>query len=715
MSAPRLAGFEPSLLQPGRNCWRIARAGRAAALVDAAAYFSALRETLRRARERVLIVGWDIHAFMRLDPDAPESLRDVLFDLATANPALDVRILLWDFTVLYSADRLPFPKAVLDWSMPANVKLALDNRLPMGASHHEKVVAVDDRVAFIGGIDLTEGRWDTPAHAADDSRRVLANGERYGPFHDVQLVVDGEAAAALGELCRARWVSCVRVPLDSTADVSSDPWPESVEPAWSDVDVGLSRTRAAYDGTEDVREVRDLYVDTIASARHYVYIENQYLTADRICDALGARLAEEEGPEIVLVTRAASRSWLEQNTMGIRRRQFVARLRAADTYGRLRVLAPRVPGVAADELKVHAKVMIADDRWVRIGSANLNNRSMGLDSECDALIDCRRERDRGAAAALRNRLLAEHLGTDESEVARAMREHGSIVATITELRGKDRSLVELDEPSSVGDADDLLPELADLEAPLTPPELLDRLVPVARTVPPEQSTKAIVQVALGVTAIVGVALAWRFTGLRELVDPDVASAWLGAVPDGGLGLLAALGIFVGAGLIAFPVTVLIFASALTFGPWLGFTYAVLGTYASAAATFAVGRAVGRRPLERWASRAVASVGKRLARRGVLAIAVLRIVPLAPFTVVNLLAGASPVRWSDYALGTVLGMTPGILILTLMGGQLGRFLREPSVGRFVLLAVLGLGWVGVGVVLHRIAAKLERRGIGGQGR
>ncbi len=118
--------------------------------------------------------------------------------------------------------------------------------------------------------------------------------------------------------------------------------------------------------------------------------------------------------------------------------------------------------------------------------------------------------------------------------------------------------------------------------------------------------------------------------------------------------------------------------------------------------------LGRKPLERWPLSTIATVSRQLARRGVLAITVLRIVPVAPFSVINVLAGASEIRFRDYAIGTVLGMTPGIVVLTALGGQLAVVLRDPSVGDILVFGVLGALWIGLGLALQRFVNRIERK-------
>jgi len=441
-------------------------------LIDAAAYFEALRAALARARRSIFILGWDVHSRVRLGagPDAPE-LAALLDETAERSPALRVYVLDWDYSVLLTGTREVASWLRLDWRSHHRVRFRLDGRHPVGACHHQKLVVVDDSVAFVGGLDLTAGRWDTPEHRAEDPRRVDPSGAPYPPFHDVQLAVDGEAARLLGALARERWrraagrARAVRAPRRN--ERAHDAWPPALAPDFENVAVAIARTEPAYAGRPECREIEALYADSIASARRWIYLENQYLSSRAIGDALCASLARRDGPEILIVAPRQCSGWLEEQTMGLLRHRVVQRLLEADRHGRLRIRYPQLPG---DPLRVnvHAKLMIADDELLRVGSANLSNRSMGFDTECDVQIEA--GGDAGHAhgvVSVLARLLAEHLGCDAATVSRALDETGSLFATVDRLGGGARRLAPLD--VSCGEwADAVLPEhlLTDPEQPI---------------------------------------------------------------------------------------------------------------------------------------------------------------------------------------------------------------------------------------------------------
>jgi phospholipase D1/2 len=284
--------FMPSgLLRKNRNVWRVERAERAAVLIDGAAYFGALRESLLKAQHTVYIVGWDIDSRMRLvgpsckaDDGFPETLAEFLSALVEQRPDLTINLLLWDFSVVYALEREIFPALSLNWKTPDQIRFCLDGHLPLGCSQHQKIVVIDDAVAYSGGLDLTIRRWDTPDHSVANDRRCDPAGQTYRPFHDVQAVVDGAAAKALGELVRERWREA-RCAEPEVPDAASDCWPASVVPDFTDVDIGNARTVPGYDGRDEVREVERLFIDMIDAAERTIYIENQFMTSE-----LGSRL-----------------------------------------------------------------------------------------------------------------------------------------------------------------------------------------------------------------------------------------------------------------------------------------------------------------------------------------------------------------------------------------------------------------------------------------
>jgi phosphatidylserine/phosphatidylglycerophosphate/cardiolipin synthase-like enzyme len=432
-AAPRRP-VRTTILRPGRNCWRVRDAERAAFFVDGADYFRAVRAALICARESVFIVGWDFDHNIRLVPDErpDQTLGALIASLVEARPSLRIRILIWGFSTFYGANHQPALSLSEPWhARLPRVEFVFDGNYPLGASHHEKIVCIDDALAFVGGIDLTAERWDTQAHDMMDPRRIEYDGEPYLPVHDLHMAVDGTAARSVSLLVRRRW----RVATGkraAPATLANDPWPQDMAPSLRGIKVGIARTRPAYGEDEGVREVEALNIDALRSARETIYLETQYLTAQSVGDVLAARLEEADGPEVIVVVTKQSDGLVEQFAMGSNRDRLFRRLKAADRHGRFRPYYAVVPKPDGGEhpIGIHSKLMIVDDRFVRIGSSNFNNRSMGVDTECDLALEAASADDRAAIRSLRDRLLAEHLGTEEHVLAAAIAQNRSVIAAI---------------------------------------------------------------------------------------------------------------------------------------------------------------------------------------------------------------------------------------------------------------------------------------------
>ncbi len=457
------------MLTPGRNCWRIARAQRFALLIDAAACFAAVRAALRQARHSIYILSWDIDSRMRLVPEGagdgwPEPLGDFLHALVAARPALQARLLNWDYTLLYAMEREWLPAYRLGWRTHKRLQFRLDGRHPVGAAHHQKVIVVDDALAFVGGLDLTGARWDTPEHRWQDARRMRSDGEPYEPFHDVQAMVDSHAARTLGDLCRERWRRATGqvLPALDPHVTGANCWPASVPPDLTDLDVGIARTEPAFEGRPAVHEIAQWYLDAIAGARRSLVFENQYFTARLIADALASRLAEQYGPQVLVVSPQKQSGWLEEATMGVLRSRVHRRLQQADVHGRYRLVCPALADDDAGYLNVHSKLCFVDDDALTVGSANLSNRSLACDTECNLCIVAegspeRRERLRQGIAAIRARLLAEHLDLAPQRVREACRPPALLLTAIDALSRPPRCLQAF-EPLAQPEMEALIPQ-----------------------------------------------------------------------------------------------------------------------------------------------------------------------------------------------------------------------------------------------------------------
>ncbi|HEY0301046.1 MAG TPA: TVP38/TMEM64 family protein, partial [Rhizomicrobium sp.] len=210
---------------------------------------------------------------------------------------------------------------------------------------------------------------------------------------------------------------------------------------------------------------------------------------------------------------------------------------------------------------------------------------------------------------------------------------------------------------------------------------------------PARHFSTVLKVVAAGLVIVALALIWQFVPLAK---PTEVRALLASLNDNPLAPVIVVGVFIVGGALMFPVTVLIAASAAAFGPWLGFSYAAVGALLSALTTFMIGAALGKRALRDLLGPRLNRVRQRVARRGIVAVAAIRLVPVAPFTVVNLAAGASAIPLFDYMVGTAIGMLPGLVMISAVGNQFGRIMTAPTAYDLAILAAAVVGWVALSI-------------------
>ena len=283
--------------------------------------------------------------------------------------------------------------------------------------------------------------------------------------------MEGDVARTLGDFGRTRWHQAGGPKLQPCAPQEESPWPQGLVAEFEDVEIGIARTRSHYAEASEVREVEALFVEQIARARRFIYAENQYFASRRVAEAIAQRLAEPDPPEMVLIMPESSSGWLEQAAMDGARTRLVHAVKDKDHAGRFSVWHPYTNG--GTPIYVHSKLLIVDDEILRIGSANMNNRSMGLDSECDVFIDCARPGNahaRSAIMRLRHSLLAEHCGIAEDAVAPLLDRHGSMAAMIAGASTQDKHLRRF-VPHALGEAEKALAD-AEVLDPEQPEQML---------------------------------------------------------------------------------------------------------------------------------------------------------------------------------------------------------------------------------------------------
>ncbi len=700
-------------LKEGENCWRRSRIDKAGFVMSGRDYFLAFRQALLQAERVVYILAWDIAESIELvreegyDDGFPLTLSDFIFAVLDERPELEIYILLWDYSMLYIVERewLPFTK----WRRKDHPRLHLrtDDTIEIGASHHQKVVVVDDSLAFCGGLDLSTWRWDTTDHPAKDSRRTTPKGETYQPYHDVQVACTGTVARDLGDLCRYRWQRATGSKLQRPDSIRTEfPWPACVDVDIESTEVGIAFTYSSYKKYEPASQIRQSYLEVIEAAKEYIYIENQYLSSHELTEALIKRLQTPEGPEVVMIlTREAG--WAEESTMGVLRDRLLEHLIDADRHGRFSVFYPSVADKSGNQSQVyvHAKLLIADNRILFAGSANLSNRSMKVDSEVNLVIA---EQDQTPEIKqILHRLLAIHAHCSEERAAEAVSGNNSLKNAIKEL-GRDNlhRLRKLETGTDsmllkkLGDT-----QLLDPDEPLSPASWMDSII--ADTEKTEKSGRPLhTYVKWAIVLMLAILGGWLVNAFwGELLDKQYVIDLLEGFRSSPLLLPAMVSIFLFGGLIGISINLLLVASTIAVGPWVTLGCGLAGSIVSAMIAFWAGKTFGKSLVREIAPKKQKKISQQLGRPGIFSVAVMRLIPVAPFVVVNLMAGVLKITFSDFFIGTLLGMVPGMLAVVWITSRAERVFYDPQWQHW---AILILSIAALVSLIYFLRTKLVKR-------
>lgn len=420
-----------SILNTKRNCWKIVNIERLSLLFDSCEYFEAFFQLTEKAKRSIIVVGWEVEAkvgLRHLKDSYPDNLRRYFNGLTKRSKKLRVLVSAWKPALYLKFDREFFSPAKWKWQSSPRVKHSLKRAPYVFGSYHEKVTILDHSCAFMGGIDITKHRWDTRSHSIRESDRVDDDGTTYHPTHDLQMVLSGEVVDVLEEFVSTR------VDVEGPSRGKEDLWPAETSPQLEGVRGALART----DGEKKKFEIEAFYLDAIASADDYIYIENQYYSHEKINDALVKKLLEEGGPEVVINLPYNYPGFFERAVFSHARNKALRKLIAADARNRLRVVYPsQKEENEKNYIIVHSKFMAVDDRLFTMGSANLNNRSMSVDQELNICLEAK---DNVEIKKFINdsvsEVLAEHLNIPRERFSLAWSGKGSLVKAIDCHKGK---------------------------------------------------------------------------------------------------------------------------------------------------------------------------------------------------------------------------------------------------------------------------------------
>lgn len=679
-----------SIFQQGENCWVSSKASYAAPLIDCANYYKALHSSIVKAKHSIFIVGWDIDSRIRLirgedeaNSEAPSVISELLAWKAEQNPELKIYLLRWDSSLAFFAQREMWAKEVWDENTPDNVETVLDDTIPMGGSQHQKIVIIDDEVVYSGGMDVSTNRWDTRDHPVESEERDGPDGE-YGPLHDVQAVYSGPVVKEFAELVRWRWLRVAESnPINFREDAKikledgiPDAWPDDYEPWFENVDCALARTIPFMDEVEPVQEVRNMLLDLINQAERVIYIENQFTSRQEIAEALNKRLKTCPDLNVIVVSSYEPKGRFECEAFWASRIEFKKILfkdidpdRVIMTYSSI----TDEQGRSAYK-RIHSKVMTIDEKYLVIGSSNLSNRSMTLDTEIDTVYYGNDEHNSAQIARVRDDLLAEHSGRDVEATAVLLKKDNPARALMTGQLAHGYVLTQVnDEIFTDPSSDNLFRSLSDPEEPLIAMPTMD-----GSSMPVRNPRRRTIMVGLGVLiiAILGGLMFWASQAIPWL-SADSINAFLEESRGTYFALPTVLLVYLVGGILFFPVTVLSIAVAAVFGPIWGPIYGILGALLSSATMFGVGKLLGNAGLKKIGGPKVDAVDQKLKSSGIVGVAAIRMLPIAPFSLVNLVAGISSIGLFQFLMGTFLGMFPPMIAKGLVGDSITQIFRNPS--------------------------------------
>jgi uncharacterized membrane protein YdjX (TVP38/TMEM64 family) len=285
-----------------------------------------------------------------------------------------------------------------------------------------------------------------------------------------------------------------------------------------------------------------------------------------------------------------------------------------------------------------------------------------------------------------------------------MKRRGSIVAAVDHFAKRNRCLTPIED----GDPEEAgygryLEALADPERPIS----YDSMVAMFSVRGRRRVRLALIAFGISLVTVGALAAVWYFTPLAELADPGEIRAQLSAAGPV-WGPLLVIAAFLLGGAVGFPINVLTIGVAAAFGPWLGALYSAVGCMVSAVAAFAVGRWLGASTLQDALGARLNRIRKRVVERGVIAVAAIRLVPVAPFTVVNLAAGAAKIRIGDYLMGTLLGLAPGLAVMSFLGDRATEMFTRPTVANIALVVAAAAAWIAVAAGAQYLISKYKKK-------
>lgn len=709
------------MYQEGWNCWHSQKADYVSVIVDYGNYYRNLHESISKAQKSIFVLGWDIDSRIELlrGKDTQGIKETSFFDLickrARENPDLQIYLNRWDYSMFFMRQREPLWKQKWKSCGLSNIHVCMDNVVPFSACHHQKIVVIDDTLAYWGGMDVALGRWDFRQHHVRNKNRAdpaqlpqWDETEKFDPFHDIQAVMAGPAAHSLAQWARKRWIdACPSItPASFSPAIQSglpDVWPNTDPPDFENIDVAIARTMPAMHGQNQVEEVYQLLLDEIGQAENFIYIENQFLACADIAHALNRRLKERPQLRLLAVSCFDPNGIMERLAMWGGRVRFKDILTEGGVADRTALTYPvcKENGHEA-AVRIHSKLMIIDNKYLHIGSANINNRSMGMDTECDVSLSGSHEAARKKISAVRNDLIREHTGYS-TEYIQNIVNCGDVKRLLIEKPTSRQHLREINDESFRDQPfGKLAYALADPRRPIIPAHWTRR----PRWGQLKKARHLYYGIAFLSLTVILTAI-WRYSPLAAYTDFDTLSAYLDTIRTAPFSLVWIILIYIAGGLAFFPVTAMSTAVVLLFGGIKGFSYATVGAIFAGLVGYIIGKWMGRERIIRIFPRAEKAMDK-VRDSGIIGVTVIRMIPIAPYSLVNMVLGVTHVPITSFILGTALGLAPGKIMLAIFGESFINAFKQPNIEN-ILLAGIGIAaWIFIVYFCNKLARGWQAR-------
>jgi phospholipase D1/2 len=372
--------------------------------------------------------------------------------------------------------------------------------------------------------------------------------------------------------------------------------------------------------------------------------------------------------------------------MDVLRQRLIFLFHLADKSNKLRIYYSKIHPNDAEILYLHSKMFIIDDSVLKVGSSNISNRSMSLDTECDVVVSAEdNQRTISKIREIRHRLISEHLGITPQKYTEIENDKGSMISAIESLNSNTPTLAPLKPTINEKEVKKIAEmKIIDPEEPIGPKQLIAYFLGDTDKKSLRLNFNKLALIILGLLLVV---LLWSISSVKGFINTETALLLLNrSLETSWMHALYAF-VFIALSIAGMPATILVGLMGILFGPVEGSIMALITLLISAVISYSIGHYKGINFVAGITGRKVNQLGRRMTKRGVWTMIVIRILPLAPFAIINMMAGASRIRFRNFFIGTLIGSLPGIIILTLFFSYVMQILDGSNFGNIILWILL----------------------------